>query len=67
MIGFIIEQNDEVKETFSHQVPFNEATQQSIVQYARANYGPDAMVRNMTSEENANFGLQDRDSFRTKW
>jgi len=67
MIAFIIEQNDEVKETFGYEVPFNEATQQSIVQYARANYGSDAMVRNMTDEEKANFRLQDRDSFRTKW
>jgi len=67
MIGFIIEQNDEVKETFSYEVPFNEATQQSIIQYARANYGPDVMVRNMTNEEKVNFRLQDRDSFRTKW
>jgi hypothetical protein len=65
MIDFIIEQNDEVKETFSYEVPFNEATQQSITQYARANYGPDAMVRNMTNEEKANFRLQERDSFRT--
>jgi len=67
MIGFIIEQNDEVKETFSYEVPFSEATQKSIIQYARANYGPDAMVRNMTNEEKVNFRLQDRDSFRTKW
>jgi hypothetical protein len=67
MIAFIIEQNDDVKETFSYEVPFNQVTQQSIIQYARANYGPEAMVRNMTNEEEANFRLQEADSFRTKW
>jgi hypothetical protein len=67
MFAFIIEQNDEIKETFGYEVPFNDATQQSIAQYTRANYGPDAMVRNMTSEEKANFTSQDRDSFGTNW
>ncbi len=67
MIAFNIELNDDVKETFSYEVQFNEATQQSIIQYARANYGPDAMVRNVTDEEKVNFRLQDRDSFKTKW
>lgn len=60
MIAFIIEQNHEIKEMFSYEIPFNNTTQQSIIQYARANYGPDAVVRNMTNKEKVEFRLQDR-------
>ena len=60
MIAFIIEQNHEIKETFSYEIPFNNTTQQSIIQYACANYGPDAVVRNMTNKEKVEFRLQDR-------
>ena len=51
MIALVIEKDGEIKETFGYEIPFNETTQQSIMQYARASYGPDAMVRNMTNEE----------------
>ena len=62
MIAFIIEQNHQIKETFGYEIPFNEMTQQSMVQYACANYGPDSVVRNMTNEEKLKFRftLQDR-------
>jgi len=60
MIAFIIEQNHEIKETFSYEIPFNNTTQQSIIQYARANYGPDSVVRKMTNEEKIKFTLQDQ-------
>ena len=62
MIAFIIEQNHEIKETFGYEIPFNEMTQQSMVQYACANYGPDSVVRKMTNEEKVEFKftLQDR-------
>ena len=63
MIAFIIEQNAEIKERFGYEIPFNETTQQSIIQYARAHYGPDAVVRNMTNEEKINFEVRPRD----KW
>jgi hypothetical protein len=67
MSGFIIQQNDEIKEEFSYELPFNEMTQQSITQYALANYGPDTTVRKMTKEERAEFILKAEDSFRTQW
>ena len=67
MSGFIIQQNDEIKEAFSYELPFNEMTQQSITQYALANYGPDTTVRKMTNEEKAKFILQAEDCFRTQW
>ena len=66
MIAFIIEQNDEIREAFSYEVPFNQTTRQSITQYACANYGPESTVRNMTNEEKANFILQGQDFFRTE-
>jgi hypothetical protein len=60
MISFIIEHNDEIKETFGYEIPFNESTQQSIMQYVRAHYGPDAVLRNMTDEEKVKLTLQDQ-------
>ena len=67
MSAFIIQQNDEIKEAFSYELPFNEMTQQSITQYAFANYGPDTTVRKMTDDEKTQFILQGDDCFRTKW
>ena len=65
MIAFIIKQNGEIKETFGYEIPFNETTRQSIVQYACANYGPDATIRMMTEKERADFILHgQRDSRR---
>jgi hypothetical protein len=60
MIAFIIEQNHEIKETFGYEIPFNEMTEQSMIQYACANYGPDSVVRNMTNEEKFEFTIEDR-------
>jgi len=65
MIAFIIEQNHEIKEKFGYEIPFNEMTQQSMVQYACANYGPDSVVRNMTNEEKVEFKFTLED--RGKW
>ena len=65
MIVFIIEQNHEIKETFGYEIPFNEMTQQSMIQYACANYGPDSVVRNMTNEEKVEFKFTIED--RGKW
>ena len=67
MFAFIIEKDREVKETFSYEVPFNETTQQSLVEYTHANYGPEAMLRQMTDEEKADFTLQAQDPIETKW
>ena len=67
MFAFIIKKDCEVKETFSYEVPFNETTQQSLVEYTHANYGPEAMFRQMTDEEKADFTFQAQDSIATKW
>lgn len=66
MISFAIEQNHEIKEAFGYEIPFTEATRHSIAQYARAKYGPGAIVRNLSNEELANVTSPDRDSPGTK-
>ena len=66
MFAFIIKKDLQVKETFSYEVPFNETTQQSLIEYTHANYGPEAMLRQMTDEEKADFTLQAQDSIETK-
>lgn len=67
MFAFIIKKDCEVKETFSYEIPFNQATQQSLVEYTHANYGPEAVLRQMTDEEKADFTLQAQDCINTKW
>lgn len=51
MFAFVIEENGQIKETFGYEIRFNEKTHQSIVEYARAQYGPDAIVRNLNNQE----------------
>jgi|KBSSwiStaDraftv2_1062776.scaffolds.fasta_scaffold255087_2 hypothetical protein len=63
MIAFIIERNAEIKEMFGYEIPFNELTQQSIIQYAHAQYGSDAVVRHMTNEEKVKFNFQAQDNW----
>ena len=67
MFAFIIKKDCKVKETFSYEIPFNQTTQQSLVEYTHANYGPEAMFRQMTDEEKADFTFQAQDSIETKW
>ena len=67
MVALVIEQSGEIKERFGYEIPFNETTQQSILEYARAHYGSNAIVREMTKAEKANFSPRDRDWFTTKW
>ena len=55
MSAFVIEKDGEIKEKFSYEILFNEATQQSHVAYCVANYGPEAVFRKMTDEEKAEF------------
>jgi hypothetical protein len=49
--AYVIEKDGEIKEKFSYEVPFYETTQQSLVAYSHANYGPEAVFRQMTDEE----------------
>ena len=51
VFAFIIKKDCQVKETFSYEIPFNQTTQQSLVEYTHANYGPEAVLRQMTEEE----------------
>jgi hypothetical protein len=62
MSAFIIEKNGEIKEKFTYQILFNKTTQQSLVAYSQANYGPEAVFRQMTDEEEADFLAPAQDS-----
>ena len=53
MSVFVIEKEGEIKEKFSYEISFNKATQQSLVAYSHANYGSEAVFRQMTDEEDA--------------
>jgi len=55
MPAFVIEKDGENKEKFSYQILFNKATQQSLVAYSHANYGAEAVFRQMTDKEEADF------------
>lgn len=55
MSSFLIENNGEIKEKFSYEIPFNKTTQQSLVAYSHANYGPEAVFRDITDEEKSDF------------
>jgi len=55
MSAFVIEKDGEIKEKFSYEILFNEATRQSLVAYSHANHGPEAVFRQMTDEEEAEF------------
>jgi len=60
--AFVIEKDGEIKEKFSYETPFNETTLQSLVAYSQANYGPEAVFRGATDEENADFLATTQDS-----
>jgi hypothetical protein len=62
MSAFVIEKDGEIKEKFSYEILFNKTTQQSLVAYCHANYGPEAVFRSMTDEENADFIAPAQDS-----
>jgi len=53
--AFVIEKDGEIKEKFSYEILFNKTTQQSLVAYSHANYGPEAVFRQMSDEEKADF------------
>ena len=55
MSAFVIEKDGKVKEQFSYDTLFNEMTRQSLIAYSQANYGPEAVFRQMTDEEEAQF------------
>ena len=61
MSTFTIRLNDQIKEKFDYEISFNETTQYSIVEYARAKYGPDALVFDMTDKEHVKPVLQKSD------
>ena len=55
MNAFIIEVQGERKEAFAYERPLNEGTERALLEYARANYGVDARLRRMTSQEEDEF------------
>jgi hypothetical protein len=50
MATFVIEDDGDVKETFQYERPLNRDSLHALLQYARANYGPGAVVREVTAE-----------------
>ena len=62
MSAFIIEKDGEIKEKFSYEILLNTTTQESLVAYSHANYGPEAVFRHMTDEEKAEFIAPTQDS-----
>lgn len=67
MSAFVIEKDGEIKEKFSYEILFNKTTQQSLVAYSHANYGPEAVFRHMTDEEKADLIAPGQDPFGTEW
>jgi hypothetical protein len=57
MVSFIIEQGGQIKEAFQYERPLINQSYQALEEYARANYGPDAIVRPMTQDEEARYML----------
>lgn len=64
MSAFVIEEDGEIKEKFSYEIPLTETTLHSLVAYSQANYGPEAVFRRMTDEETADFIATTQDSSR---
>jgi hypothetical protein len=62
MSAFVIEKDGEIKEKFSYETPFNETTRQSLAAYCHANHGPEAVFRQMSDEEEADFTANAQDS-----
>jgi hypothetical protein len=57
MVSFIIEQGGQIKEAFQYERPLLSQSYQALETYAHANYGPDAIVRTMTKDEEASYML----------
>lgn len=53
--GLIIEQAGQTREAFSYDRPLMETTNHALLEYARATYGPDAIVRPMSEQEEHDF------------
>lgn len=63
MVSFIIEKAGEIKEAFQYGRPLLMESYKALEEYARANYGADAIVREMTKDEEAEFMLHGRAAF----
>jgi hypothetical protein len=57
MVFFIIEQAAEMKEAFKYERPLLSQSYQALETSTRANYGPAAIVRTMTQDEEASYVL----------
>ena len=51
MPNFVIEDDSGIKERFHYERPLNEDSLHALLQYARANYGADVIVREVTEVE----------------
>lgn len=50
MPTFVIEDDGDIKERFQYERPLNQDSFHALLQYARANYGADAVVLEETKE-----------------
>lgn len=63
MVSFVIEHADEIKEAFQYERPLLSGSYKALEEYARATYGTDAIVREMTKDEEARFMLHGQAAF----
>ena len=57
MAGFIIENEQGIKEAFAYDRPFNDNTMHAVTEYATVTYGAAAILRPMSIEEEKAFAL----------
>lgn len=63
MVSFIIEKAGGIREAFQYERPLLSESYKALEEYARATYGADAVVREMTKEEEARFMLHGQAAF----
>lgn len=63
MASFVIEKAGEIKEAFQYERPLLDGSYKALEEYARATYGTDALVREMTKDEEARFKLRGQAAF----
>lgn len=63
MVSFVIEKAGKIKEAFQYQRPLINGSYKALEEYARATYGTEAIVREMTKDEEARFMLYAESAF----
>jgi len=63
MAGFIIEDEQGVKEAFAYERPLNDDSRHALAEYAMATYGVAATLRPMSADEERNFAVHGQSFF----